>query len=252
LPDFLIRLANVSGTVQFGEFAGKLENITLEQDVSGVPVTFAFSGENLKGLKSVELDGELDHIDSSRSKDVANLQVGGYRLEDFILSESKGLPIVLSEGLADLSINASLSGGAIEATIVAGFQSIKVSTGLGADAGQLAQAVVLSFSDIEELNVVADISGTFESYDIRVSSDLDRVLKNAMSKLVEAQTDRFAAELETAIMANLAGPMSNLTTSLGAFDAIGDELTDRLSEGTGLLNPSGKKSGLPFGIKLPF
>jgi uncharacterized protein (TIGR03545 family) len=158
----------------------------------------------------------------------------------------------LSEGLADLSVNASLSGGAIEATIVAGFQSIKVSTDLGADAGQLAQAVVLSLSDIEELNVMAGISGTFESYDITVSSDLDRVLKNAMSKLVEAQADRFAAELEATIMEKLAGPMSDLTTSLGGFDAIGDELTDRLSEGTGLLNPSGKKSGLPFGIKLPF
>ena len=62
LPDFLIRLANVSLNLDVGVISGKVEDITPDQAILGKPLTFAFSGEQLKDLQSMRLQGTLDHI----------------------------------------------------------------------------------------------------------------------------------------------------------------------------------------------
>ncbi|MCK5307477.1 MAG: TIGR03545 family protein, partial [Zetaproteobacteria bacterium] len=53
LPDFLVRLASASANFSFGTVEGKIINITPDQDTLGIPLTFAFAGDNLKGLKSI-------------------------------------------------------------------------------------------------------------------------------------------------------------------------------------------------------
>ena len=58
LPDFLIRLTKVSVDLDLGELAGTVHNITTDQPTLGQPTTFAFSGDRLKGVQSVSLEGE--------------------------------------------------------------------------------------------------------------------------------------------------------------------------------------------------
>jgi uncharacterized protein (TIGR03545 family) len=249
LPDFLIRIAHVSTEMPMGSVGGQIRNITPDQDVLGVPLTYDFSGKGLKGLQSVELDGQLNHIDPSSPKDTANLKIRGYRVADLSLSDSPELPMVLKKARADIRAHTALAGQALKGNLLAGLQSIQISTGMKKNAGPIAKAVAASLSDIKKLTVRADISGTLKDYDIQLSSDLDRVLKDAVGKQVKAQAARLEEDLRAVISEKVSGPMDDLKASLGGLDAIDSEFAARLDLGGDLLKGTEKKG--PAGFKLP-
>lgn len=256
LPDFLIRLASVSVELDSGRLVGKVENITPDQDILGIPLTFNFSAEGLKDTKSLGLQGVLNHIDPIRPSDTLNLVVAGYQFKDLALFESDVLRMVLKEGLANLKLDATLIGSKIRVELVAGFQSVKISTALKEDAGPLVDAIVSSLSDIKALNFKADVSGTFEDYDIQLSSDLDTVLKHAVGSLIKEKAALLEGDLRSAIAEKVKSPLGDLKKDLGGFDAIGGGLTDRLNLGDKLLKDTiGTKTpveSIRNRLKLPF
>ncbi len=256
MPDFLIKTADASANLAFGDINGRLNNITPDQDVLGAPLTFKFSGASLKGVDSVDITGELNHIDAASPKDTVSVRIGGYRLNNITLSENKALPLVLKDGIANLNIKVSLKGDSIDSKILAGFKSVKLSSAIEKGSNQLANILVSSLSSVRELKIRANISGTIEKYEIKVSSNLDKVLKDAIGKQVKEQAAGFEKRLKAQVMAKVNGPMGELKGNLGGFDAIGGELSGRLNSGSGALNDilkkGSKKKGVFNGIKLPF
>ncbi|NOS35777.1 MAG: TIGR03545 family protein [Deltaproteobacteria bacterium] len=251
LPDFLVRLASASANFSFGTVEGKIINITPDQDTLGIPLTFAFAGDNLKGLKSIKLTGTLNHIEPADTKDDVHLRIGGYRLENIPLSDSAALPITLQEGVADIKVDARMTGDRIKARVEVGFGQVKLASGIGEEAGTVAKTVASLLSDIRKLTITADVSGTLNKYDIKLSSDLDRILKNALGGVIKKQTALLEKRLTKEITGKLAGPMKGVNTDLGGLSGIGGELAGRLNLGSELLK-GGQKKGLPGGIKLPF
>ena len=250
LPDFLIRIAHASMEIPAGSIRGQIRNITPDQDVLGVPLTYDFSGEDLTRLRSVKLDGALNHIDPSSPKDTANFKIGGYQVKDMSLSDSTEFPMVLKKATADLKLQASLSGETLKANLLAGLQSVEIATGSQDEAGGLVKAIASAVSDIKAFGVEANISGTLKAYDLQLSSDLDRVLKEAVRKQVEAQVTRLEKELQSAISEKLSEPMADIKASLGGLSAMSSELTARLDLGNELLK--GAKQSSRSGLKLPF
>lgn len=249
LPDFLIRMANTSLQVKAGDIKGKIKNITPDQDVLGIPLSFAFSGDNLKEADFIKLDGELNHISPSKPEDKANLRIRGYNIENLVMSESKELPIVLKKALADLKLSVNRSGDVISASAAIRFYSAQLLSPKE-EAGSLIKAVNSSLSEIKSLNVNIDITGTLKDYDIRLSSDLDRILKNVIGKQLKEQTARFEKELKSAISEKMKGPLSALQTDLSGFDDISSEISSRLEEGNRLLKDI--KGDIPGGLKSLF
>ena len=209
---------------------------TPDQDVLGVPLTYDFSGEDLTRLRSVKLDGVLNHVDPSSPKDTANFKTRGYQVTDMSLSDSPELPMVLKKATADLEARASLSGETLKANLLAGLQSVELATGSQDEAGGLVKAMASAVSDIKEFGVEANISGTLKAYDLQLSSDLDRVLKEAVRKQVEAQVTRLEKELQSAISEKVSEPMADIKASMGGLSAISSELTARLNLGKELLS----------------
>jgi uncharacterized protein (TIGR03545 family) len=248
LPDFLIRIAHASVEIPAGSIRGEIRNITPDQDVMGVPLTYDFFGENLKDLRSAALDGALNHIDPSNPRDTANLNIRGYQVADLSLSESPELPMVLKKAGADFKVNAALAGQALKANLLGNMQSVEISTGLKKDAGSLAKAVASSLSDVKRFSVKADISGTLKDYDVELSSDLDRVLKDAVGKQVKAQVARLEEELMAKISEKVGVPMDELKTSLGGLEAVGSELAARHDLGGDLLKGTEKEGSTGFKI----
>lgn len=228
LPDFLIRIARVSMEIPAGSIKGRIKNISPDQDILGIPLTYNFSGENLKGLRSVKLNGVLNHVNPSSPQDTANLDVSGYQVADLSLSDNPQLPIVLKKAGADFKADAVLSGQAVKANLLADLKSVRISTGVKKDAGPLAKAMASSLSDVKRFNVKADISGTLKDYNMLLSSDLDSVLRNAVSKQVSMQAASLEKELKAKISEKVNGPLSELKADLGGLDAVGSELSGRL------------------------
>jgi uncharacterized protein (TIGR03545 family) len=251
LPDFLIRLAKVSVQLETGDVTGRIENITPDQDVLGKPLTFAFDGDKLKGLQSIRLDGVLNHVAPASAKDTVQLRVRGYQVQDVVLSESADWPVTMDKALADMDLQASVSGQALAGAMTAGLKSARLIVGKQESSNQFVKAIGSALSEVSAFAVKADVTGTLDQYEIHLTSDLDRVLKEAAGKLVQDYANRITKELEAAVMAKVGGPLSELKGSFSGLGGIGDELTARLTQGAGSPKGSPEKL-LPGDFKLPF
>ena len=198
----------------------------------------------------MKLDGELNHVDRSKPRDMAHLSASGYRIKDLSLSENKDLPLALKEALGDLKLRTELRGEALDATLTAALQSVQMTTGGKGDTGSVAKALAAALPGVRGLHLEARVAGTLKEYDVHLSTDLDRVLKDAVGKQLHEQMARAEGELKAAITEQAAKPLADLRASLGEFDGIGAELAARLNQAGGL-GASGKETG-PGGFKLPF
>ena len=258
LPDFLIRVTKVSVNLDVGDLAGMVHNITIDQPTLGQPTTFAFSGEQLKGLKSVALEGALNHVVPADSKDQLTLQAKGYELTDLVLSKDDKWPVALTSGLGDIKMNAELNGQALTANGTGNLRALHLSAGKEGDTNPLTKALSSAVMDISQLSLQADVKGTLEQHDVTLSSDLDRILQNAAGKMVNELAAKFGAELQSAISAKIAKPMQDLKSNLSGFNKIADDLTERLTQQNDILKSLLEKSlptkglKIPGGLKLPF
>ena len=256
LPAFLIRLANVSVLLDVGKITGTVENITPDQATLGTPLTLAFSGDQLKGLQGMTLNGTLDHRDASQSTDNFRFQATGYRLEKVSLSNQPDWPVAVDKGSADVNVDAELHGEAITATGISKLSALRVSAGQTGDSNPLTNALSLAISDISAMSVKATVTGTIQHYDLKLSSDLDRILQEAAGKMMKNLATGFGKDLQSAISARVGGPLKGLNTDLGGLGSISEGLTERLTEENDLLKILEEKGlpkkALPRGFKLPF
>jgi uncharacterized protein (TIGR03545 family) len=248
LPDLLIRETFVSLEAANGMITGRVRNITPDQDVLGAPLTFEFAGGKLAGLQSVRLDGEVNRVKPADPRDAATLAIRGYRLTDLALSSDESLPVSVKEASTDLDLKAGMRGEALEATMTATLQSLRLAAGAKPDAGAVAKAVASALSGVKHLRLKADITGTITQYDIRLSSDLDQVLKQALGKQMQEQAGKLESQLRAAITAKVDQPLADLKSDFGGLTGVGDELNARLQQATALT----KGGGSPGGLKLPF
>ncbi len=249
-PDFLIRIAHVSIEIPAGLIKGQVRNITPDQDVLGVPLTYEFAGGNLTGLASLKIDGSLNHVDPTAAKDTVNLLVQGYDVSGMDLSSDAELPIVLKKAMVDLEARATIAGETLRANSLASFRSVNMGTPNQDEASSPMKVLTSAISDIKAFGLKAEISGTKQDYDLKLSSDLDNVLKDAVEKQAKAQAVQFGKRLQSAIQEKVGGSMAGLETNLGGLGSIGSELTARSHFGDELFKRS-QKSG-SGGMKLPF
>ena len=199
LPDFLIRRAAANIRLDLGDLNGEIQDITHQQQVLGRPLTFSFTGENLKNVTSAEIEGVLDHVAPDRSEDRVAAKIRGYALKDVVISEKETMPLTLAEALTDLDLKTVLKGENIAATIDAALTSTRLSSGSATkQAGALNQAIQSALAGISSFQVNADIKGTLDSYDIHLKSDMDAVLKDAVGQVVKTETAKFEKQLKQA------------------------------------------------------
>ncbi|HEX9776506.1 MAG TPA: hypothetical protein VGA63_00005, partial [Geopsychrobacteraceae bacterium] len=231
--------------------SGTIRNITPDQPVLGAPTTIEFAGENLTGLHSVKLDGEINRVDPARPHDSGNLNIRGYRLLNLALSTDETLPISVKEAWMDLDLKAGLRGEVLDAGLTATLQSVRITTGTKSDADAVARAVASALSTITSLHLKAGITGTVKHYDVRLSSDLDEALKKALGRQMQEQAGKFERQLRAAIAEQVNKPLGDLKAGFGGLNGIGDQLATRLQQATSLTK-SGIKDGGLGGLKLPF
>lgn len=240
-PDFLVRLAHVSVKLSAGTITGSVQNIAADQAILGSPMTFSFAGGNLEGLDALKLEGAINRVNLSKPTDQATLRVSGYRLEGMPLEDQTGLGLELKRAIADVDLKATLSGETLSATLSSDLQSVQIVSRAKSGSNALVAAIASAFSDIQSLRVVADMSGTRERYDLKVRSDLAQVLKGTAGRQILAKTERFKAQLQAAIMAEVKGPLVEMTGEFGKVDALRRELLGRLQVVQNILRPSATK-----------
>lgn len=236
LPDFLIRKIDASVVLAAGALSGTISNVTPDQDVLGAPMTLAFAGDKLQGMGSLRLDGVFDHVQTDKVEDSLTLQVRKYEVGKITLSSAEQLPVTLDSALVDLSVGAKLRGRDVNATVLTSITAATFTTAKAAPEGNLlSQALADAVAKVNRVGVKAVITGPVDDYNVVVNSDLDEVMKEAISKSLTKQSGQFEQELKEAVMTKVKGPLAGATTSYGGLDTIADELKKRLQIGGSLL-----------------
>jgi len=235
LPDFLIRRARAAFVIEAGELSGKIENITPDQDILGKPLTFAFAGEKLNQLQTLKLEGSINRVVPESPMDQVALQLKEYKVQNASLSQAADLPVTIKEGLADMDLLAKLEGDDLSGNLTTKVKSASLSVGEGAGKGPVLGAIGSALTQLSGFTARVDVSGTPDDYAVRLTSDLDQVLKSAAGRMVQQQAEKFEKELKAAVLAKAAGPLEGLKADQNALNAVGTQLADRLNMGSGLL-----------------
>jgi len=250
LPDLLASQTDASIIIPAGDIQGKLQHITTQQQVLGRPLLFNFSGDQLKDMESVTLKGALDHIDPENTIDQFTATIASYRASGMALSEAKNLPIDLKNGLADLNISASVENDLLDAKVELTVKSAELEVG-GSDGGDnaLLKALKSALADVDHFSLTARMTGPLNDYDIQVTSDLDRVLKQALGRQLEKLTADFKGQLRDGIMQKVKNPLAEANGSMSGFDDITKEIGSRLNLGDSVSDIVAKDLGSSPKIK---
>jgi len=242
IPFVLIRRAEASIVLKSGTIKGVFKDITTLPELLGKPTTFDLSGQKLDGLGLIKILGSLDHSNPARSINTVKASVKGYLLENFKLPADTGVPIIIKKAIADLEVDSSLTGEDLTALFTAALKNANLSVDTSTQSSPLVKAMGAALESLSTLAANADVNGTLENYTVKIKSDVDKLLKSAMGKVVHQQTAALKKQLKSQISAQLQGPAGEARGALGGFGDIQGELTERLNIGNGLLGD----------LKLPF
>lgn len=242
LPDFLIQQVKTNVSLKAGNLSGTIYNITPDQHILGQPLTFTFSGEKLQKIGAIKLTGKSDYVVPSRAQNNIDLSVQKLTISDFILSDDAKFPVSLKKALAWVDMQAVLRGNNIDSSLNAAFSGVELFSDPAGGHSRIASAMSSALSGVNAFKATVIINGTLQDYDVQIKSDIDRILKQAVGKIVRAESAKLQQKLKNAIFAKVNGPLMEAKSNLGSFGNIGEELNSRLGSGEGSLS----------GLKLPF
>jgi uncharacterized protein (TIGR03545 family) len=236
LPDLLARQVRVSLIIAAGDMTGEIRQLTSDQKKLGIPLEFNFSGDKLKGVQSITITGTLDHILPDKATDRVTATVERYRVKDLTLSDSADLPVVLKNGSANLNLVASLHENVLDADLALTMDTVSLAVVKKADGNQLQRALQAALADVSTFSINAKVAGPLDNYRVKMTSDLDRVLKNAVGKQVKGLTHEFQGKLRAGILDKVKGPMADTTASMSGLEDINREIASRLKIGNDVSN----------------
>ncbi|MBN1635344.1 MAG: TIGR03545 family protein, partial [Deltaproteobacteria bacterium] len=250
LPEFLIHRANVSVHLEQAVLSGKMQNITPEQDVLGSPLIFEFASRKLEGIGDIHLTGIINHIKPEKTDDVMTLSIEAYPLKNIELSSSN-FPLVLDTGLLNLKLKARKTQESIRADIVADFTSVRLSGPQQDKKDKIAETLLASLAKINNFTLKASIFGTPDEYDLKLDSDLDKLLSHVVGEFIEEYKNQLENELKTAIQDKAGLSFTELEKDMSGFNIYNQTLTSRLDLANNLLQNELLK-GAGKGLRLPF
>ena len=239
-PPFLVRLARVSATIPSGDISGEIQNLTPFQALLGKPLDFTFSGENLEGLKNINVEGVMDHVDPQKTSDRVFAVIAGLQVKE----DNVQRPVYLEKGLANLELKADLISNRIDAQLQAAVSSASIAVAASGGDGQLERTLQEALKSISAFDLQVDIEGETDDYRVNISSNIDDTLKGAMGKQLKKSAGAFEKSLNDAIADKARKPLSEASGQMSGLDSIEDELTSRLGLGDAVRKDALKKVGL--------
>lgn len=243
LPDFLITTIKASLQPEAGTFTGMIRNVTPDQAVLGKPLTLAFTGSGLKDAQGANINATLDHRKADKPDDSMEIAVRGYKAAGMTLSSAASLPVSLQEGVMDLEIKGRRDAKAISARCIARVRGAKLNTGGDGSGSAFEKAIRSSLAKVSAFTLTADITGTPENYQVKVSSDLDKVMKDAAGSMVREQREKLEKELKKAVQERTEAKLAGLKGAMGGLGSQGDKLDGLQEKLNGLIKEAGGQAG---------
>jgi len=224
LPDFLIKSTRVSLELESGNMNGEITDISSDQQILGRPLTFLFDAEKMDNLNKLTFSGNFNHINPDDSIDTVNLHLTGYKVSHFTVSQSQSFPLSLDSAVADIVLDGELKQGKLNANLASQVKSANFvmppNTPLDKKTGKFTKTIGEALKNVKTFDVTAGLRGTIKNQDIDISSNLDTVIKNAMSAQFKQKAQVFEKELNNKVEKKIKGLTEKLESQLGKFSGI--------------------------------
>lgn len=239
-PDLLVRTAHLSLELDFGKLDGEIHDLTTDPVRLGRPTTFAFAGDRLKGAEAARINGTLDHLDPTRPRDSVQVALEGLALAGRTLGVA-AMPVAVVAGRAGGEGHLTIAGEALSGGGDAKLDGLKLTT-------EGSEVAARALSGVDHLALRVEIDGTLDDPAIRLFSDLDRLLGDAVAREATAQAAKLESRLQSVIGEQVKGPIGEATGGLGGLADLDAGLADRLKGLTDLAGEA-ERAALPGGSK---
>jgi len=253
-PDFLLKHGDLSLILFDTEVKGELKDLSDNQQVYGKPARMNFQSDKNEKFDSFKLNVTMDKT-GPQSQDTLALNIQGLNLQNTGQAELKG-------GSAKVTGQLTI---ADENNLKGNFKAVldRVSLSIPEQKGnELANTIAQSLSSIDQINISVGISGTIESYQLDIKSNLSEIISKAIKNVIGDKMKGFESSLMSAIQSQtgdaLSGANGSLSGLLGQNKILsnsGSAYGGLLGEAKGGASSLGKSKGglsLPGGFKLPF
>ena len=261
-PDFLIQSLVLDGQGQLGrhrfQFQGTAAGVTSQPKLYGKPVVLR---ARIDAETALEVEAILDHTgENPRHRITVNCP--GLKQSERVLGRPGELAVLVSPGSTHLWASLDLEGDALSGQVLLKQEPVELIPDL-ADAygGQrLAGSLEEAISQVREIRVVVDLSGTLQEPDWKLRSNLGPQLAGAINGLFErelesrrqqlvaylqGQVEGKLAQFEGTMLAKQQGLFAKLNLDGTQIQDLSQVIARRLRLPDGVLG-QGLPEGLPF------
>ena len=187
--NFTMTLPAIASAESLGVIAVTVTDITHQPEVIGKPIKIKAQGLNLKNMKSLDLNGVLDHR-TSPGRDAFDLKINGWELSEVKLGLA-GLKLASSE--TQVLAKAVLVDGDLNVNSETLFSKAKFVT---KDRTVFAKEMLGALKNINRFTVNANAQGEMTDPSVSIKSDLDKQLKSAFDKRIGEKQAQLEKDLK--------------------------------------------------------
>lgn len=241
LPAFHLKTMKLSGSMDLGgpmDFSGEVRDLTTEPALLGRPALIELRGA--EGARSLELKAALDHSRDTPFDRVL-LSGRGIPVGELRAGDPSSLAIVVSPGAASFAGELTLEARRLRGKISIEETGLRVEPQAGSVSTAIEGALRTSLSRIKTLSATIELSGTLDSPDISISSNLGEAVSQALkqalgaelqarTKNLEGQVDKLVGEETRGLTRSMDEGTKDILARLGLGDSKLRELQDSIGQ----------------------
>lgn len=232
-PDFLVKLIRLSGPFiqggREGTIDGEIRNLSDAPSLWADPVTININATG-DALGAIKLTGLLAHQKSGAEEDKLALSVKNSQLQNLVLSEGGSLGMVVNQALLNFDANASVKAlHELNMNLNGVFSKLDLALMEGAGAGWQ-KTLSESLTSLQELTLNGSAKGPLQDPQLKISTNLNGILKQALSAELKQQANTVRGQLESELDQSLQAQLGPLEGEVGALGGLSGEAGSRLKQ----------------------
>ncbi len=201
-PRLWIQNIDLSGETKSAlQLAGKITDISTNQDKTEKPILFDLSGSD-QSSRSMKLAGEFNYLEELPREDIS-FQYAGFDLSGTQLSPSELLPYPLEQGVGEVNARLSIIDKRIESEIQYLNKGLVFDFGEGRPENRVKQLIQDAVAGTEQIDITALVDNLDGPLDVKIRSNIDNLfvdaLKGSISKQVEDARNKIESEVQSRI-----------------------------------------------------
>jgi len=219
LPNVWIKKAAINIKWQDEQIKTDWQNITDQHEIVGNPTTFLINSSKANNWNKIDLKGSFEII-QGKVNSVQNWDINGLVLDavELVPAESKQkLNALLESGILASKGGLNVVDGKISGSSVFDLSALKLKATGDND---LTSAIAEIISGLSELELVTDFSGKLSNPSIKVKSDLDKKMLQALSSGLTGNSSGKLGELKSKLNAKVAEQLGQSGEQLASVDAL--------------------------------